>query len=247
MDTDKLNGLRILNTRPQFADAQARFSKLIQQHGGTCIELPLQTIESKPFQIHVLSLVHSAIFVSIPAVYHFFAQLKKQGIIWPKTIKAIAIGIATAKALKAHGIEVFGQSLEGNSEDLIQQSFFKDLKNKEVLWIKGGDGRRIIGEHLKGIHAMVHELEVYQSINIPYHLKEISALWEQDLVDIILCTSIKAMIHLFDLLNEPGKKWLETKTLLVFSERIAKEAKKYTKAKMIVTPHHLIIEHLTKG
>lgn len=246
MDKPNLHGLRILNTRPAFGGGQARFQHLIETHGGISILFPLQRIEPLPFLMPDLSHIDAVIFVSIPAVESFFSQLNAQHIQWPEHIETIAIGTATQHRLKNHGIDVTHCSQEGHSEDLIQQSFFQKLKNKQVLWVKGQEGRAIIGEALHSVGAHTHSLIVYQNFPETYEPSQLESLWKENLVDIILISSQQAFIFFLTLLNNEGKKWLQQKTLLVFSERIATFIQQQLKVNIIITRHDNILATLSK-
>lgn len=130
-----LNGLRILNTRPE---AQAVIlHQQIQQLGGISIDFP--TIEIKECAAHWiqklpnLSEITFAIFISTNAVNYFFNRLNLESIPWSKHIQVIAIGESTAKSLTQKGISLIEMPLTPDSEQMLKLLESKDLKQKKGI------------------------------------------------------------------------------------------------------------------
>jgi uroporphyrinogen-III synthase len=239
----------LLNTRPLFGDGQLELNHRILQLGGTVFALPLQQIEAITEQnwlkhLPPLDQVQQAIFVSRPASHFFFQALQKHHIEWPKTIKTIAIGSATAKSLLQLGINAHFLATHATSEQLMQLPCFKYCNNQTILWIKGPHGRTYIRDQLIKKNAKTIELNVYQSIVINYSEQQLKFLWEDDKVSVVLITSEQALNHLWSILPSKGKKWLREKTCLVFSSRIAEIAKRLSLQKISITEHHQIIDSL---
>ena len=241
-----LNGLKILNTRPLFAGGHQQLSEKISALGGKVISLPLQDIQGIPTeqwlsQLPPLSEIDKIIFVSRPAA-HFFLQAIDVSV-WPSHIQTIAIGSATAQAIKDFNIPVSYFCADASSEALIQSGCFQNIA-RHVVWVKGPHGRTLLGEHLKKQYASVIELNVYESIPIEYAKDELNFLWEHDAVDIILISSEQALNHFLMCLPQMGLDWLQQKALLVFSERIKKIAEKKLVCSIFLTSHHRIIDTL---
>ena len=117
-----LNGLRVLNTRPQ-PQGQA-LNQAINEAGGQAISCPALTICAIPPTFWLpslppLSTIKQVIFTSVNAVNCFFDGLKKQSIDWPKSIIVIAIGPSTAKALTQYRIPVHSTPSISDSEHLL--------------------------------------------------------------------------------------------------------------------------------
>jgi uroporphyrinogen-III synthase len=216
-----LGGLRILNTRPR-EQAKALSSAIIQA-GGVVLECP--TLEIRPTDTAWLELlppwaeVGYAIFVSSLAVKFFFAQCPQS---WPAHIKVIAIGKGTRKALQAHGIRVDESPTIPDSEHLLQCASLQALDNtKTLLLCKGVGGRDLIEEQLRLKGAKLLALDLYTRHLPAYSPSALQALWQNDLVDIILLSSEQSIHNLCLMLGESGCDWLRNNPVLVLSQRLA--------------------------
>ncbi|MDI1352404.1 MAG: uroporphyrinogen-III synthase, partial [bacterium] len=85
-----LNGLRVLNTRPE--NKGRLLSEQITQAGGVAIDCPTIAIVNTSLrwleQLPNLNEVNQAIFISANAVEFCFTSLKRE--LWPNTIHVIA-------------------------------------------------------------------------------------------------------------------------------------------------------------
>ncbi len=224
--TNTLNGLRVLNTRPQ---EQGRIlSEQIHQAGGLSIALP--TLEIKENNSEWLELlpdlkeVSSALFISANAVHYCFKLLQEHHISWPKHIHVIAIGQNTANTLKHYRIKVDDLPLVPNSEHVLTLPSLQQIKQKIILLFKGEGGRTLIEESLITKQAKLIILAVYQRILPAINYQFTNSLWRDDAVDIILLTSEQSIHNLFKLFSQDAHHWLQNKPCLVISERLAKTA-----------------------
>jgi uroporphyrinogen-III synthase len=224
-----LHGLRILNTRPEKA---AKFlSNDIRTLGGLAIECP--TIEIRATNNLWLNLlpdlkkVTTAIFVSANAVHFCFTELLKNQISWPSSINVIAIGNASARALEQFHIQVNAIPPLPDSEHLLALPSLQKVENQTILLFKGVGGRLIIEESLTKLKANLIKLMVYQREFPQFDKQWIDSIWRNDLVDIILITSLQSLTNLFKMFTASGTKaraWLLAKPYLVISERLATAA-----------------------
>lgn len=220
-----LQGLRILNTRPQ---EQAKpLSQAIQAADGISIELPTLSIQPTDDWLHLLpdlKTVYKAIFISANAVKHCLMQLKQSHIHWPPTIEVIAIGQGSAKLLKQLNIPVHTIPPLPDSEHLLALPTLQQPQAQKILLFKGKGGRPLIEESLVQRGAHLITLSVYQRTLPKINTEFIKSIWRNNLVDIILLTSEQSMHHLFQLFPEDAHYWLRNKTCLVISERLAQSA-----------------------
>ena len=104
----KLNGLRILNTRP--LEQGLLLNKAITRAGGISIDLPALAIEPTADDwlqsLPILKIINHAIFISTNAVNYFYEKLEQQPLIWPETIQTTVVGRATAIALAKWNIRL---------------------------------------------------------------------------------------------------------------------------------------------
>lgn len=229
-----LKGLRVLNTRPR---KQANIlTKSITDLGGRVIELPTLEIQPTPqnwiHQLPDLNQISHAIFISANAAYYCFSQLDR---LWPQTIKVIAIGHGSAKAISEFNIPIHSIPAKPDSEHLLRLPTLQQLKDQTVLLFKGEEGRELIQEGLLQQGAEVISLAVYKRV-IPLIRHEfINSIWREDLVDIILLTSEQSISNLFTMFNEEAHDWLQLKPCLVISERLAKSAAQQGMKKILIS------------
>ncbi|MFI4962578.1 MAG: uroporphyrinogen-III synthase, partial [Legionellales bacterium] len=219
-----LHGLRILNTRPK--DQAYRLSKEILEKGGVAIECPALEIKATPpdwvDSLPDLWSVDYAIFISANAVHCCFKQLHQKNIPWPSSIKVITIGQGSARALKDYEITPFDLPDQPDSEQVLALASLQTLKDKTVLLFKGEGGRRLIEEGLQARKAKLYCISVYRREMPGISHQFLKSIWQEDLVDIILVTSEQSLYNLFTLFGTDAKTWLQNKTCLVLSDRLAK-------------------------
>ena len=220
-----MHGLRILNTRP--VGQNQSLSRAIKAAGGVPNECPLlaiEPIESTPDSISALgdlSTIQHAIFISTNAVYYFFEGLKALNLKWPSTIRVIAIGSSTARALNDRGVRVDDMPLLTGSESLLQLASMQCVKKRLILLVKGEFGRELIAETLVSRGATVLPMVVYRRVPCVENQEALRSLWRQDAVDVIVFTSEQAMHTLFSLVGKKAHTWLAGKPCWVISERLA--------------------------
>ncbi|KTD22063.1 uroporphyrinogen III methylase [Legionella lansingensis] len=238
-----LQGLRILNTRP--LPQGKTLSYAIENAGGTAIECPALAIEGVEFLLPVLTHFEQAIFISANAVAYCFSRLLQRDIHWPSTIHhVIAVGQGTANALRQYSVGVTDIPEESNSESLLTLPSLQKIEGKNILLVKGKEGRGLIADTLTQRGAQLSILEVYKRI-MPKHDKEyLYSLWQEQAVDIILFTSEQAMQNIFAMFGEPAYRWLCTTPCLVISKRLAKAASLLGMQQIIVSKPEAIIDTL---
>ncbi|ARB92448.1 uroporphyrinogen-III synthase [Legionella longbeachae] len=221
-----LNGLRILNTRPQ--EQAHKLTESIRASGGIAIELPALEIQASNSDwvdlLPNLDNVTHAIFISANAVHYCFTQLNQLQINWPTSIQVIAIGQGTASSLQKFNIQVSAIPEFPNSEHLLSLDTLQHLENQNVLLFKGKEGRPLIEEQLMQKGAKLVILKVYQRVMPKPSPLLVQSIWRDDLVDIILLTSEQSLLNLFKIFDKEAHDWLKSKRWLVISERIAQIA-----------------------
>ncbi|MCR9192925.1 MAG: uroporphyrinogen-III synthase [Gammaproteobacteria bacterium] len=240
-----LNGLRILNTRPEHQ--AGALSQMIRDAGGVPIALPTLVIEPLPphwlATLPALSSIDSAIFVSANAADCFFQTFDTT---WPTTIKTLAIGDATANALAQQGIQVHAVPQIADSEHLLALAPLQTIQQQSVLLISGDQSRPLIAETLTARGAHVHPIAVYRrhlpKKNIPFT----HALWQDDAVDIILVLSQTALHNLFILFEDAAKDWIQSKPCIVISPRLVDIAQRYDIRDVILSSYDDLLTTLTR-
>ncbi len=242
-----LNGLKILNTRP--ARQAETLNESIKKAGGISIAIPALEIVSTQSWLEIfkkinLHTVHYAIFTS-PNAVEFFAK-KFPSYKLPSTIKTIAIGKGTANALTFFQIPVTYIPEKANSEYLLKLPDLNDVQDKTILLIKGEGGRDLIPMTLNNRGGKVITLDVYKRIIPAIDPDKITTLWQNNGVDIILCTSQQAISNLFTLFGKEGHTWLCNKPWVLISERLMQAAYTVGIKKPLLADYDHIIEAIAK-
>lgn len=244
--TQSLHGLCVLNTRPQHqaADLSAR----IRQAGGEVIECPSLAIVPKDDswlrQLPDLNQIDHAIFISPNAVHYAMTGLNKNNIVLPHNINIIAIGQATAKALKHYKLNVAEIPTQSNSEHLLKLACLQKLNNQTVLLFKGEGGLTLIEQGLKSRNAKVIKIDLYQRA-LPYIEPQfLESIRRDDKVNIIIATSEQSLNNIFTLFGTNAKTWLQNKVFLVLSIRLAEYASSLGIKKIRMSHTETIIQTL---
>lgn len=251
-NTGKLQGLRVLNTRP--LEQGGLLSQAIFEAGGTSINFPTIKIDALPGNwlesLPNLMNVNHAIFISTNAVNYFYSTLQQHGLNWPSSINTIAIGKASFTALQKWHIPVAQTPPIANSEHILQLDTLKTVRDQTILLIKGEGGRAEIPNTLIQRGAKLVSLDVYRRILPSVDQHSIHSLWHDNLLDIILFTSQQAIYNMFTLLGEDAHAWLCRTPCLVISERIAEAAAMMGMQTIIISRYDTILstlEHYNKG
>ena len=221
-----LNGLRILNTRPQ--EQALSLNQDILKVNGISIDFPTLEIKATSSNwiesLPDLNDVAIALFISANAVKYTFTLLEKNKRQWPEQIHVIAIGQGTAQALEHKGIRVTERPSLPDSEHVLKLPSLQQLKHKKLILFKGEGGRLLIEEYLQAQRAQLTVLAVYKRTLPKINHQFSNSLWREDAVDIILLTSEESIHNLFKLFSQESHGWLKNKPCVVISKRLAQTA-----------------------
>lgn len=150
------------------------------------------------------------IFISPNAVEFGVPYLKNY------TKEMAAIGASTELALKNKNKPVHVVPQEFNSEGLLSHACMQDVKNKNIVIIRGEGGREKLMQELTARGATVKYLEVYRR-DLP--IEKITAEMLQK-INLILITSQESLDNLLELTPGYLQKDLLSKKLLVSSDNL---------------------------
>ncbi len=223
-----LKQARILITRP--AQQAENLCTLIHANNGIPIRFP--TIEILPIIFaaneieRYLKHFDWFIFTSTNAVRCYCSQLDDAKMRRLKTKSCLAIGQATATALKTEGLNVDLMPVHGyNSEALLNLSELKNVFQKNIVIIRGENGRKTLADTLKKRGANISYQNVYQREIPKIDCREVSQLITEKRLDLITITSGEAIQNLVQMLPESQHDLLKKIPLIVISERIQTIAK----------------------
>ncbi len=212
-----LDGLKVLVTRPQH-QAES-LCEAVRAAGGEAIAFP--TINILPLEVNLsavcpLDTYNIIIFVSRNAVSYFDEGLQcslSQGIV------AVAIGSSTAESMRRHGFEnVIKPATPAGSERVLELAELQDVEGKQVLIVRGQDGRELLADTLTERGARVTYLEVYQrGLPSPTQIE----LEQARTAQCIIISSVNSLVNLCQLIGEEN---IKNKRLIVVSNRIKQYA-----------------------
>jgi uroporphyrinogen-III synthase len=219
-----LKQARILVTRP--THQAENLCALIRKNNGVPIQLP--TLKIVPIILETDEIEQTLIpadwfiFTSTNAVRCYCSQLDGARMRDLKTKSYLAIGKATAQALTTVGLNVDLMPEHGyNSEALLNLAELQNVLHKNIVIIRGENGRETLAEILKQRGANVSYQNVYKREIPQIDCTEIL----QQKLDFITITSGEAIQNLVKMLPEMQHDLLKKIPLIVVSERIQTIAK----------------------
>jgi uroporphyrinogen-III synthase len=214
-----LEGLKIVVTRPK--DQADNLIKRLKKLGAEVIFFP--TIEITPTlndknltnTIAQLDQTYLLIFISRNAVRCAEKLIKEHWPTLPKNLKVAAIGQGTAEELDKIGIHV-DLLPQGtfNSETLLEIPELNDVAGKNVVIVRGEDGKEILGNTLRERGAIVRYAETYRRLRPDTEIEPILAKKP----DVIIATSSVSLQNLYDMTPNASRENLLSCQLLVISQ-----------------------------
>ena len=220
-----LTGVGVLVTRP--AAQATELVHAIENCGGRAITFPAIEIVALDQEIVAaaagdLPKPDIAVFVSRNAVEH--------GLRYAVDAQVAAIGPATAAALEAAGRAPDIVPATGfDSESLLEEAAFTDVRGKHLLIVRGKDGREYLGDELRARGAVVSYLAVYDRIPASpdaESLASIEAEWRAGNVNVVTIMSVATLANLAEILPDWCAEQLADTPLVTPAERVIKEALK---------------------
>lgn len=176
---------------------------------------------SKENILNTLSSTHNPtlIFVSVAAV-DLATQILP--IKYWQFDQVFAVGKATKTALEKIGIEAFCPTLQ-TSEGLLALTNLQEVKDKDILIIRGDGGRELIEQTLSIRGANVQYLEVYKR-HWNKLSETISQHWRAQKINCLVITSNALLESVVNLLDLCDNYWRKDCLWIVASQRIANSA-----------------------
>jgi uroporphyrinogen-III synthase len=216
-----MRAVRVIVTRPE-SEAR-RWGRHLRGRGFDALELPLIAILPAPQPAALesawlgLAAMRAVMFVSGPAVGHFFAQRPAQAA-WPHGTRAWATGTGTRQALVDAGVEAGAidaphpGAAQFDSETLWQVVAGQARPGERVLIVRGaeqgrdGTGRDWLAERLLAGGVQVRSVIAYVRAAPQFSPEQMTqARRGADAGSVWLFSSSQAVAHLQVLL--PGQDW----------------------------------------
>ena len=224
-----------LVTRPQ--DAGTRLIAALQGYGIKSLQIPCLAIEPLDSvtdnaawtkfneQLSHLERFHKGIFISSNAVRYTLSRLPKT-LSLPSHIKWFAVGTQTAAEAKKYGITAIVPTTGYDSEALLALQEFQQVKNEQIIIMRGVGGYTLLGNRLKERGATVVYCQSYRRSCTANNETLVAALKSKH-VSIMLITSMDTLRCFMDLVG-PNYRVLNIQDIpvIVPSTRLVLASKK---------------------
>lgn len=222
MPEDALDGIGVLITRPRL-QAQELADEIVAR-GGRAIVFPVLEIVPRSQaaiedDVGKLGPADITVFISRNAVD--FGLNYADG-------DLAAIGPTTAQAIEDAGRRVGIRPARGfDSEHLLAEPAFEDVRDRTVRIIRGNSGREKLADVLRERGANVEYLSTYERRLPEYAESEIAELeadWLAGNIDAVVVMSVQSLANLRALLPPDCLAQLNSTVLVTPAERVLKEA-----------------------
>ena len=234
-----LAGRCIVITRP--AHQAGSLAAKVREAGGEVILFPVIEIADaenlQPFYALVdrLDEFDIAVFISPNAVSRAMRVIAERRAL-PAKLAVAAIGEATVRTLRTHGIATAIAPPKGfDSEALLALPALRDVAGKRILIFRGQGGREVLGDTLRARGAHVEYAECYRRRIPNLDPAPLLEAWAQERVHAIVVTSSEGLDNLFEMVGEAGEKRLLATPLFVPHPRIAEHARRCRVAQVVTT------------
>lgn len=216
----------VLVTRP---DPKGReLVSLLQQQGIKARFEPLFAYKPTPLTTSFPQ-ADIAIFVSQAAVELANAQVPISR--WQVTL-FIAVGKATQETLKRLGVSAV-TPLQQNSEGVLALDELAHVDTKDIIIVRGENGRELMFDELTKRGAQVKYLQSYLRLWRTFQ-PQIAQQWHDEGINFIICSSVAILEKMAKLLVTTDNYWQRSCTWVVASSRI------YAKAKQLELTHIIL-------
>ncbi|MBU2871718.1 uroporphyrinogen-III synthase [Colwellia sp. E2M01] len=229
--------LKVLITRPK--DKAEQLASLLNEHGINSISQTLFDYQANANTKELSSAIENAdiiIFVSVAAVEFTHASYPLTNILSHRSTQGksspavFAVGNATKQALLALGLSnvLSPPAEQEHSEGLLQLAQLANVKDKNIIIVRGNGGREHIANTLRQRGATVNYIESYQRVwrILP---RNTAQQWREQQINCIVVTSNDILVtltkYLFSVTEPTDNYWQSQCVWIVVSERIEKNAK----------------------
>ncbi|MCW8809173.1 MAG: uroporphyrinogen-III synthase [Rhodanobacter sp.] len=214
----------VVITRP--AGTAAALTRRVRACGGVPLLLPasaLRRVDDEACARTALqqALADDVLIFTSPAAVRFAAALAPL----QTMATVLAVGQATALALRRHGVRHPLTPVRQDSEGLLDHPALQLLRGRRVSLIGAAQGRGLLREQLRSRGAHLRELHVYRRVDPRLDRRHLVALGQLPSSARVLLSSTDALRTLRRLL--PGSAWrrLSAAVAVVSSERLAAAAR----------------------
>ena len=226
--------IALISTRPLKKDLENIEPK--NNYKFTIIDQPLSKIT--PLQdystfdsiLESIYQFHHIVFISTNAVYFFIDRLNKNKISIPNHLRFSCIGTSTRKFIEnALKKNVNCPSDIYDSEYLLKHAIFNNIKNKNILIIRGKGGRETLKEGFESKEANVVYGECYNREYLSINLTKIKKTVQNFDQVYLLITSLESAIKFMSHNINQNLDWLNSINFIVNHQVIKNELQPFSK------------------
>lgn len=212
-----LRGRTVVITRP--VGTAAAMAQRVRAAGGMPVLLPGMSLRACDAPGQATLDVERVIFTS-PAAVRFASGR----VVWPNEAVIVAVGRATAAALRRRGIGSVLVPARQDSEGVLDLPALQHVRGLRIALIGAAGGRGLMGRQLAARGAQLGELHVYRRLPPRLDRRHRDALENLPAHPCVLFSSVAALHYLHDAL--PDRLWtrLCDATAVVSSERLGAAA-----------------------
>lgn len=226
--------IALISTRPLKKNHTLIESK--SNYNFTIIEQPLSKIiplkdySSFDTILESINQFEHIVFISTNAVYFFIDRLNKSKISMPDHLKFSCIGPTTQELIKKSlKKDACCPSDTYDSEHLLKHAIFSNIKNKNILIIRGKGGRETLKEGFEFKEANVIYGECYKREYLSLNLNQIKeSIKKFDRVYVLITSLESARKFMSHNINQ-NLHWLNSINFIVNHKIIKNELKPFSK------------------
>jgi uroporphyrinogen-III synthase len=222
-----LEGASVVVTRP--AGTASALLRRIRALGGNAVSLPAIALGAVPESARLARALdaaknaHAVIFVSPAAVRFAFALRPK--LKFSRATALLAVGAATARALRRHGLNRVRRPERQDSEGLLALAELAQVRGRRIVLIGAAGGRELMPDTLRARGARVALAHVYARHVPHFDARRCAALEAAPTPLVTLLSSAEALANLRAGLPLALYGKLAAGELVVSSERLAAAAR----------------------
>ena len=191
---------------------------------------PLKDYSSFDTVLEGINKFHHIIFISTNAVYFFVDRLNKNKISIPNHLKFSCIGPSTRKFIEnSLKKDVYCPSDIYDSEHLLKHPIFNNIKNKNILIIRGKGGRETLKKGFESREANVIYGECYNREYLSLNLTKIKESVQNFDQVYLLITSLESARKFMSHNINQNLDWLNSINFIVNHQVIKNELQPFSK------------------
>ncbi|WP_426701103.1 uroporphyrinogen-III synthase [Rhodanobacter sp. Col0626] len=238
VEGENFGGRIVVITRP--VGTATALARRVRALGGTPLLLPGLALRGMADGVDAgaglrAALMDELLIFTSPAAVRYAAALA------PLQTRAIvlAVGQATARALRRHGIHAPLTPARQDSEGLLGHPALLEPGGRRIALIGAPDGRGMLREQLVAQGARFREVHVYRRVSPRLDRRHVDALLQLPASAKVLLSSAEALRNLQETLPPPAWSRLCAATAVVSSERLATAAGDAGFARVVAAPSAL--------